>query len=133
MGQEVKKAQSLLELEDVKDKIRVLIAHIPREKELLTLNKKIRFEAHEKMHKPQQDYCSRQQLKAIQKELDEAGEMTLRGLAFLEGKELLGGHGSGGCLKSRSPARYHPGEMYPRVVGNLDKMGGFANKSFFML
>jgi len=69
---DVKTGQALLELEDMKAKLRTLIAHLSREKEVLTLNRKIRSEAHEKMDKAQRDYYLRHQLKAIQKELGES-------------------------------------------------------------
>ena len=71
---DVKKGQALLELEDMKEKLRMLVGHLSREKEVLTLNRKIRSEAHEKMDKAQRDYYLRQQLKAIQKELGESCE-----------------------------------------------------------
>lgn len=71
---DVKKGQALLELDDMKDKMRMLIGHLSREREILTLNEKIRSEAHEEMDKAQRDYYLRQQLKAIQKELGESGE-----------------------------------------------------------
>jgi len=71
---DVKKGQALLELDTMKDKLRMLVSHLSREKEILTLNKKIRSEAHEEMDKAQRDYYLRQQLKAIQKELGESAE-----------------------------------------------------------
>ena len=71
---EVKKGQALLELDTMKDKLRMLVAHLSREKEVMTLNRKIRSEAHEEMDKAQRDYYLRQQLKAIQKELGESCE-----------------------------------------------------------
>jgi ATP-dependent Lon protease len=71
---DVKKGQFLLELDNMKDKLRMLVEHLSREKEVLTLNQKIRSEAHEKMDKAQRDYYLRQQLKAIRKELGESCE-----------------------------------------------------------
>jgi ATP-dependent Lon protease len=71
---DVKKGQALLELDTMKDKLRMLVSHLSREKEVLTLNRKIRTEAHEEMDKAQRDYYLRQQLKAIQKELGESAE-----------------------------------------------------------
>ncbi|MCF8130685.1 MAG: endopeptidase La, partial [Deltaproteobacteria bacterium] len=76
VGPDVKKGQALLELDDMKPKLRMLVAHLSREKEVLTLNRKIRSEAHEEMDKAQRDYYLRQQLKAIQKELGESTEET---------------------------------------------------------
>ncbi|MFO7599871.1 MAG: LON peptidase substrate-binding domain-containing protein [Candidatus Desulfacyla sp.] len=71
---DVKKGQVLLETDDMKDKLRMLVAHLSREKEVMTLNRKIRSEAHEEMDKAQRDYYLRQQLKAIQKELGEGAD-----------------------------------------------------------
>jgi ATP-dependent Lon protease len=71
---EIKKAQEILEADDVKDKLRALIAHLSHEKEILTLGKKIKTEAREEMDKAQREYYLRQQLKAIQKELGETEE-----------------------------------------------------------
>ena len=73
------KAQEILETDPLKEKIRLLISHLSREKEVLTLGQKIQSEAREEMSKAQREYYLRQQLKAIQKELgesDEAGSET---------------------------------------------------------
>ncbi|MBW2431750.1 MAG: endopeptidase La [Deltaproteobacteria bacterium] len=64
--------QRILEIDDLKDKYRAVIAYLTREKEILTLGKKIQSEARQKMDKDQREYYLRQQLKAIQKELGEA-------------------------------------------------------------
>ena len=71
---EVAEGQRLLETDQLKDKFRLLIAHLSREKEILGLRHKIQSEAKEEMDKAQQEYFLRQQLKAIQKELGETGE-----------------------------------------------------------
>lgn len=71
---EVAEGQRLLETDQLKDKFRLLIAHLSREKEILGLRQKIQSEAKEEMDKAQQEYFLRQQLKAIQKELGETGE-----------------------------------------------------------
>jgi len=68
------KAQEILETDPLKEKIRLLIAHLSREKEVLTLGQKIQSEAREEMNKAQREYYLRQQLKAIQKELGETDE-----------------------------------------------------------
>ena len=67
-------AQRVLETDHVKDKLRILIAHLTREKELLVIGHKIQTEAREEIGKAQHDYYLRQQLKAIQRELGEADE-----------------------------------------------------------
>ena len=73
-GLEVEKAQQILERNSVKDKIRQLIGYLSREKEVLTLGKKIESETREKMNKAQREYYLRQQLKAIKNELGETEE-----------------------------------------------------------
>ena len=71
---EVAEGQRLLETDELKDKFRLLIAHLSREKEILGLRQKIQGEAKGEMDKAQQEYFLRQQLKAIQKELGETDE-----------------------------------------------------------
>lgn len=73
-GLEIAKGQEILEAESAKDKLRTLIKHLSREKEVLSLGKKIQSEAREEMDKAQREYYLRQQLKAIQKELGDADE-----------------------------------------------------------
>jgi len=73
---EIAEAQRVLELDSVKEKLRVLIAHLQHQKEVLTLGQKIRTEAKEEMEKDQREYFLRQQMKAIQKELGESEEGT---------------------------------------------------------
>ena len=69
---EMEEAQQILEMDSIKDKFRALISHLMREKELLSLGKKIQSEAQQKMGKDQKEYFLRQQLNAIQKELGES-------------------------------------------------------------
>jgi len=71
---EMAKAQQILEEENLKGKLRALITHLTREKEVLSLGQKIQSEAREGMDKAQRDYYLRQQVKAIQKELGEPEE-----------------------------------------------------------
>ena len=71
-GLEVLKAQQILEIDSLKEKYRLLIGHLTREKEVLTIGKKIESEAREEMNKAQREYYLRQQLRAIQKELGES-------------------------------------------------------------
>jgi ATP-dependent Lon protease len=71
---EVSDGQQILEADSVKDKLRMLIAHLEHEKEVLALGQKIKTEAREEMDKAQREYYLRQQLKAIQRELGEADE-----------------------------------------------------------
>ncbi len=67
-------AQKILEMDSLKEKYLALISHLTREKELLSIGKKIKSEAQEKMGKDQREYYLRQQLKAIKKELGETDE-----------------------------------------------------------
>ena len=69
---ELEKRQALLEEDSLKEKLRELVKHLSREKEILTLGKKIKSEAHDEINKSQRNYYLRQQLKAIKKELGEA-------------------------------------------------------------
>lgn len=71
---EITKAQQILEKDNVKDKLRVLISHLSHEKEVLSLGQKIQTEAQEEIDKAQREYYLRQQLKAIHKELGETDE-----------------------------------------------------------
>jgi ATP-dependent Lon protease len=70
----ISEGQQVLEADHVKDKLRILMAHLTREKEHLLIGHKIQTEAREEMGKAQHDYYLRQQLKAIQRELGEADE-----------------------------------------------------------
>ena len=73
-GLGMEEAQSLLETDDVKDKLRALISHLAHQKEVLKLGQKIKSDAEETLDKAQREYYLRQQLKAIQKELGEPDE-----------------------------------------------------------
>jgi ATP-dependent Lon protease len=71
---DVPDGQRLLETDQVKDKLRLLISHLEHGREVLALGQKIRTEAREEMDKAQREYYLRQQLKAIQRELGETDE-----------------------------------------------------------
>jgi ATP-dependent Lon protease len=64
-------AQKTLEIDDLQDKLRALISLLTREKEVLSLDHKIKAETNEEIDKAQRDYYLRQQLKTIQKKLGE--------------------------------------------------------------
>ena len=66
-----KSQQALLEEDSLKAKLRELVKLLSREKDVLSLGKKIKSDAHDEMNKSQKDYYLRQQLKAIKKELGE--------------------------------------------------------------
>jgi len=74
IGLKPAEGQEILEEDTVKDQLRILISFLTREKELLSLGKKIQSEAKEEMDKAQREYYLRQQMKAIQKELGEGEE-----------------------------------------------------------
>lgn len=59
--------QELLEIDSVSQKIRQLLSHLLREKELLSIGKKIQSEVQENMSKSQREYYLKQQLKAIKR------------------------------------------------------------------
>ena len=75
VGLEVEEGQRILEASSAADKMRKLIEHLTREKEVLNLGKKIESETKQTMDKAQREFYLRQQLKTIQKELgdDESG------------------------------------------------------------
>ncbi len=64
-------SQKILEIDNLNDKLRALVSLLTREKEVLSLDHKIRTETNEEMGKAQRHYYLRQQMKAIQKELGE--------------------------------------------------------------
>ena len=64
-------AQRLLEMDNVGDKIRHLLKLLNKEYEVLSLGRKIQEDAQQEMEKSQRDYFLREQMKAIQRELEE--------------------------------------------------------------
>ena len=66
--------QRLLEVDSVSQKMRDLLSHLSREKEMLDIGKRIQSEIHQKMSKSQRDHYLRQQLDAIKKELGETDD-----------------------------------------------------------
>ncbi len=67
-------AQTLLEMDDVTEKLRKLLGLLTKELEVLELGRKIQSDAQSEMEKTQREYFLREQLKAIQRELGEADE-----------------------------------------------------------
>lgn len=64
-------AQQLLEFDSVGDKIRHLLQLLSKEYDVMSLGRKIQADAHQEMEKTQRDYFLREQMKAIQRELEE--------------------------------------------------------------
>ena len=64
-------AQHLLEMDSVGDKIHHLLKLLTKEYEVLSLGRKIQEDAQQEMEKSQRDYFLREQMKAIQRELEE--------------------------------------------------------------
>ena len=64
-------AQLLLEMDNVTDKLRHLLKLVTKEYEVLSLGRKIQEDAQHEMEKTQRDYYLREQMKAIQRELEE--------------------------------------------------------------
>ncbi len=64
-------AQALLEMDSVGDKIRHLLKLLSKEYDVLSLGRKIQEDAQQEMEKTQRDYFLREQMKAIQRELEE--------------------------------------------------------------
>jgi ATP-dependent Lon protease len=73
----MEEAQEILELDDVKDKLRKLIGVLSRELEVVQLGQRIKTEAQSEMEKVQREYFLREQLKAIKRELGEVDEQTV--------------------------------------------------------
>lgn len=86
----VEKRQSILEMDSVSEKMRELLMHLSREKEVLDIGRRIQSEVHEKMNKSQRDYVLRQQLKAIKKELGEDEEPSSETDVYAERLEESG-------------------------------------------
>ena len=68
---ELEDAQALLAMDHVGDKIRQLLKLLTKEFEVLSLGRKIQEDAQHEMEKSQRDYYLREQMKAIQRELEE--------------------------------------------------------------
>ncbi|GIV98134.1 MAG: Lon protease [Herpetosiphonaceae bacterium] len=71
---ELEDQQRLLEMDHINEKMRWLIGHLSREREILSLGHKITENAREEMSKAQREYFLRQQLEAIRRELGETDE-----------------------------------------------------------
>ena len=69
-GLELKEEQALLEAPTLADSLRLMHAYLTREIQVLELRSKIANEAQSEMGKEQREYILRQQMRAIQKELD---------------------------------------------------------------
>ena len=68
---DVQTRQDILELDNVKEKLKLLAMHLAREKEVLAIGKRIQTEVKENIDKTQREYYLRQQMKAIKNELGE--------------------------------------------------------------
>ena len=73
---DIEEEQRILEADSVNEKMRLLISALMREKEVLSLRRKIAEEASEEMNRTQREYYLRQQMEAIRKELGESDEQT---------------------------------------------------------
>ncbi|MFQ5609653.1 MAG: endopeptidase La, partial [Woeseiaceae bacterium] len=77
MRVDLDKAQDLLEIDSVADKLRALLTMLNKELEVLELGRKIQQDAQDEMERMQREYFLREQLKAIQRELGEGDEQTV--------------------------------------------------------
>ncbi|HHX65869.1 MAG TPA: endopeptidase La [Chloroflexi bacterium] len=82
--------QEILELDDVSEKLRRLLAVLTRELDVLELGKKIQTDAQSGIEKVQREYYLREQLKAIQRELGEEDEQAAEVNALREKIESIG-------------------------------------------
>jgi ATP-dependent Lon protease len=87
---ELQDAQRLLELDSATDKLRMLLALLTKELEVLELGRKIQSDAQSEMEKTQREYFLREQLKAIQRELGEADEQQMEVEEFRQKIEEAG-------------------------------------------
>jgi len=87
---DMKDMQQLLELDRLNDKMRRLISHLTRERELLSLGQKITEDAQEEMTKQQREYFLRQQLEAIRRELGETDEAVAEAEEYRKKIEAAG-------------------------------------------
>lgn len=69
------KAQALLEMDSVRDKLMSVLEVIAKEVDVLELGRKIQSEAQNEMEKTQRDYFLREQMKVIQRELSDGDEL----------------------------------------------------------
>ncbi|MDH7488808.1 MAG: endopeptidase La [Anaerolineae bacterium] len=90
MRMDMKEMQQLLELDNLNDKMRRLISHLTRERELLSLGQKITEDAQEEMTKQQREYFLRQQLEAIRRELGETDEAVAEAEEYRKKIEAAG-------------------------------------------
>ena len=74
---DLEEQQNLLRLDSVLEKLRRLMNVLNKELEVLELGHRIQSEAQSEMEKMQREYCRREQLKAIQRELGEGDEQTV--------------------------------------------------------
>ncbi|MBA3534421.1 MAG: endopeptidase La [Ardenticatenales bacterium] len=74
---EIPEAQSILEADNLTEKLRRLTRTLNRELEVLELGKKIQSEAQGEMERMQREYYLREQLKAIQKELGDQDDLAV--------------------------------------------------------
>ncbi len=72
----IKVKQELLETNEVKKRLKLLIQYISNEREVLDLEKKIGLHVKKSMEKTQKEYYLREQMKAIQKELGDKDGKT---------------------------------------------------------
>ncbi|MGB1286759.1 MAG: LON peptidase substrate-binding domain-containing protein, partial [Aggregatilineales bacterium] len=70
------KRLEILELDSVNEKMRVLLAALMREKDVLEIGQKIQSDAQEEINKQQREYILRKQMSSIRKELGEDEDGT---------------------------------------------------------
>lgn len=75
MSLKIKDKQTILELGDIAQRLEALITLIEKELDVLETEKKIRVRVKKQMEKNQREYYLNEQMKVIQKELGELGEL----------------------------------------------------------
>ena len=84
---DAQKKQVILEIDDVKKRLHAVTRLVNEQLEILELGNKIQSQVKGDMDKKQREYYLRQQLKAIQKELGEGDQQTLKEVGPCDGSE----------------------------------------------
>ena len=71
---DLEKAQEILEIDSLTSKLRLLLRILTREVQIMEIGRQLQEDAQDEMEKSQREYFLREQMKAIQRELDEGDD-----------------------------------------------------------
>ena len=71
---DLEKAQEILEIDSLTSKLRLLLRVLTREVQIMEIGRQLQEDAQDEMEKSQREYFLREQMKAIQRELDEGDD-----------------------------------------------------------